>query len=366
VNKLWSQSIARRSLLGGDTMNPTIAARSLLERGRGKRAVARAIRKQHRRRKPSHKWNPDIAGLASLVPGGSVITSLLGGLGKRFKAPSEVRAGRLAPAIVQSANAGNLTAARGLIERAARPMNVAESNVWKAAAAQLAASTIAAVKANLASIPQADQADPERFAASVVASAYQPMATAAAGTPAATLLGVLGQPGTIRAIASAAKPRRQARGRYPTYSDHGRQRYSSKPPGSELRIPAGATMTPGTPYSFFRGAVGGGGALATAGQVALAAGAGIAAYLVTQRLLAALGGRAQKREEAGVAAALALRQARADLAKQQGYPITPAQAKEMGAAYKQQLIELGYDPVTFTRKRSGVEGFLEAYNPFGG
>lgn len=37
----------------------------------------------------------------------------------------------------------------------------------------------------------------------------------------------------------------------------------------------------------------------------------------------------------------------------------------MKRAYQAQLVELGYDPVTFTRKRSGVENFLEDYNPLG-
>jgi hypothetical protein len=130
-----------------------------------------------------------------------------------------------------------------------------------------------------------------------------------------------------------------------------------------MRLPAGAQAAAGTPYNFFTGAVGKGSRLQTAGQVATAAGAGIAAYLVTQRILANMGSGAQRAEEAGVNAALSLRQARADLERQQGKPVTQAQAREMAAAMRTQLVQLGYDPVTFTRKRSRVENFLEDYNP---
>lgn len=356
---IWSRGYARAAILGSErTMNPSAAALSIIKKHFGAKRARQAVKKASYGRRPFHRGNPLPA---AVIAASSIVKKLLGG---RFKKPSEVRAAALAPSIVAAANGGNLTAALGLLARAERPMKVAESNVWKAAAAQLAPNVVAAARKQAASIPAADQAGPEQFAQSVLASPVQLAAAAAATSPAAGFLDVLGQPGTIRAIASAAKPRRAARGRYPSYVDrYGRQRYSSKPPGAELRIPQGATPSPGTPYSFFRGAVGGGGALKTAGQLAVAAGAGIAAYLVTQRLLQHLGGAAQRKEEAGVKAAMALRQARADLEKQQGHPVTAAQAKEMGAAYKAQLIELGYDPVTFTYKRGAVSRFLEAYNP---
>lgn len=358
MGNLWSRGVARSSIMGYEkTSNPTPAAVSML----GKRRVKAAQRKLKKRGiKRRHKGNP----LPAVV---GLLGGALGGVSKRFRAPSEVRAARLAPSIIQAANAGNLTAARGLIERAARPMKVAESNVWKAAAAQLSADIVKQVSINSKSIPMADQSDPEHFAASVAASPFQASGSGPAASGIATALNVLSAPGTVRAIASVARGGSRRRQRYPTYIDrYGRQRYSTKPPGGELRLPAGATPAPGTPYSFFQGAVGKGGAAATAGQLAVAAGAGIAAYLVTQRVLAALGGKAQRAEEAGVNATLALRQARADLERQQGHKATPAQVREMSAAWKQQLVQLGYDPVTFTRKRSGVESFLEDYNPLGG
>jgi len=366
----YLQSQASRFVHGErDTTNPTMAARFVMGRGGGQKLrqyARRAIKRQR------FKGNPTLASVASLVPGGGLIGGLLGGLSGRFKKPSEVRAAALAPAIIQAANAGNLTAARGLIERAALPMIAKEAAVWRAAAAQLAPSIVAAVKKNAASIPMADQKNPEAFAASVMASPVQLPGTVAAAPGGMAQVGSLLTPGLVTGVVRAVAPRRGrsrygGRQRYPTYTDrYGRQRYSTKPPGSELRLPAGATMAAGTPYNFFTGAVGKGGALATAGQVALAAGAGIGAYLVTQRLLQHLGGRAQKAEEAGVAATLALREARKDFAAQHGRQPTAAESREMSAAWKAQLIELGYDPVTFTRTRGAVSTFLEAYNPFGG
>ena len=344
------------------TNNPSPAAAAML----GKRTVRRAKKKLKRLgRRRAHKGNP-LPAVAAIL--GSGVLSKLGG---RFRKPSEARAGALAPSVVQAANAGNLTAAAGLIERAARPMIAKEHAVWAAAAAQLAPDVIALVHKFAAKIPKADQSGPEAFAQSVLASPYQAPSGGGGGggTPSVLeqLTGTLSQPGTIRTVASIARGRRSRRQRYPTYTDrYGRPRYSYKQPGSQLRIPQGATPAPGTPYSFFRGAVGRGGAAATAGQLAVAGAAGVAAYLVTQRLLQHLGGRAQAKEEAGVSAALAFRQARADFAQQQGRAPNRAELQEMKQAYQQQLVELGYDPVTFTRSRSRLEGFLEDYNPLGG
>jgi hypothetical protein len=355
---IYSQGYARRSLLGQPSVNPSIAAKSLL----GRERVYHAKRKIVRRR--AHPGNPAPALVGAL-------TSLVPGIGKLFKKPSEQRAAALAPALVAQANAGNLTAAKGIIERAAIPMKAAESAVWRTAAAQIAPAIVQAVRTQAARIPAASQRNPEEFAASIMASPVQiagaaPAAMGAAPAPGAlpTIAGSLAVP-VIRELTK--KGRAPARGRYPTYVDrYGRQRYSTKPPGTELRIPQGATPTPGTPYSFFRGAVGGGGAAATAGQVAVAAAAGVASYLVTQRLLQHLGGRAQSKEEAGVNAALAFRQARADFKAQRGRDPNANELAEMKQAYEAQLLELGYDPVTFTRQRSGLERFLETYNPLGG
>jgi hypothetical protein len=130
----------------------------------GNRAVRRAKAKLKRGgRRRAHRGNP-LPAVVGLLGG-------LGSLGGRFRAPSEARAGKLAPSLVTAANGGNLTAAAGLIERAKRPMKAKESTVWRLAAAQLAPKIVKAVHDYATLIPAADQSNPENFAASVMASA---------------------------------------------------------------------------------------------------------------------------------------------------------------------------------------------------
>lgn len=371
---IWSAGVARRSMMGKErTHNPSPAAASML----GKKTVRRAKAKLRKLgRKRAHKGNPSPA-LASLLggavggPPGALVGGLLAGLtGGRFRAPSEVRAAKVAPAIVQAANAGNLTAAAGLIERAAKPMIAKEHAVWAAAAAQLAPAIVALVKAHMQSIPAADQSGPEAFAASVLSSPVQaPGATAGSS---ASQLGAYLTPQNIGAVARAVTPRRSRRQRYPTYLDrYGRQRYSTKPPGSEMRLPAGATMAAGTPYNFFSGAVGRGGAGTTAAQLGLAAAAGAAAYFGTQAILKYFGGRAVRQEEAGVQLALAARDARKEYALAHNlrgapptYGVPAAVIKQIGEGMKAKLAELGYN-AQGVRTRSGVENFLSDYAPEG-
>lgn len=157
--RIWSQSVARRSVMGREkTHNPSPAAAALLGRARIKRG--KAVFKRRSGKRSFHKGNPLPAVLGLL--GG------LGSLGGRFRKPSEARAAALAPALVTSANQGNLAAAAGLIERAATPMKVKEGAVWKMAAAQLSPKIIKAVHDYATLIPKADQSNPENFAASVL------------------------------------------------------------------------------------------------------------------------------------------------------------------------------------------------------
>jgi len=365
--KLWNQSKARESLLGHqtDTMNPSIAAKSLFP----KRVLARAerIRSRYKKRK-YHKGNiiPAIIGAVSLA-------SKLSG---RLKKPSEQRAAAIAPGIIAAANNGNLNAARALIDRSNVPMIAKEHAVWENALGQLSPAIQQLVGKHYKELVPADQSSPEAFAASVAAMPNFGVGAGAApaGAPRGTAASFFATPGAagavagvVRSLTSRGRGRRGGYGRYPTYTDrYGRQRYSTKPPGTELRIPEGATVTPGTPYNFLRGAVGAGGALATVGQFAVAGAAGLAAYLVTQKLLEHLGGAAQRKEEAGVQAAMALHEALEEYKKQKGDYPPPAERAQMKEAYRAKLTELGYNPDTFEYQRSGVQNFLETYNPFGG
>lgn len=160
--RIWNQGVARKLLLGEKSQNPTLAASALL-RSLGKRRVTRALRRVSKIRRRFHKGNPAPALVAAL--GGKIFS----GLGKRFRASSDKRAQGIAAGLVIAANQGNLTAARGLIERAAVPMNAKEKAVWAAAAGQLAPKIRASVGKYAELIPAADQSGPEQFAASVMA-----------------------------------------------------------------------------------------------------------------------------------------------------------------------------------------------------
>lgn len=76
-----------------------------------------------------------------------------------------------------------------------------------------------------------------------------------------------------------------------------------------------------------------------------------AGYWIGTKLNRYLAGRALAREEAGVQAALAFREARADAAAAKGAKLTAAETRSMGDVYKAQLVAMGYDPKTFTKKR---------------
>ena len=333
--QVWSAGAARRSLQPGvRTGNPTPAAAALL----GKRRVSRAAKALKRAgKKRAHRGNP----LPAVV---AIASQILGG---KLKTPAQHQADRerVYSAAAQAAQAG--------IGPSPATANMAP---------------LAFLQDRALNAPTADA---RAFAGNLVAQLLAKQATAppvpTALTPAQQALGFLTGPqaGTLLKVAArVSRPRRQ---RYPSYYDRGgRQHYSYKQPGSRFKLPVGATAVAGAPYRFFPGAVGAGGALATVGQVAVAGAAGAGAYLLTQRLLQYLGGRAQSAEEAGVNAAKALHQSLEDYKAQYGaYPPT-AERERMKATYQAKLVELGYDPVTFTRTRSGVAEFLETYNPFGG
>lgn len=353
--KLWSRGYARSSIMGPEpTMNPTPPAAMLLGMNVERPLLHRSgqARRSLQKKRHPRTANPTAAELAlSVVPGGGIIGAakkVLTSLGIGSKYTKDTHVNRFAAAQA----GGNTVLAQSLIKQAADHAGapIADAAEW---AGRFESMRVIASPENKALMQKLRPA------------AGGGGAAAAAPSTAAQLLGVLGQPGTIRALAQVAKPRASRRARYPTYSDrYGRQRYSTRPPElGEMRLPAGATPSPGTPYSFFQGAVGKGGAAATAGQVATAAAAGIGAYLVTRRLLQYLGGRAQAKEEAGVAAAKALHDSLEDYKAHTGKYPPPAERAAMKEAYRAKLVELGYNPDTFTRTRSRTEAFLEDYNP---
>ena len=163
--RIWSRGYARAQLVGNErTMNPSPAAAAILKKSMGAKRYKRALKEARRRRRSFHKNNP----LPALI----ALGGLAGKLGGRFRKPSEARAAALVPQLVAAANAGNLTAAQGLIDRANHPMIAKEHAVWQAAAAQLSPAIVASLNKYISKIPPANQSGPEAFAASVLASPF--------------------------------------------------------------------------------------------------------------------------------------------------------------------------------------------------
>jgi len=331
---VWNQGVARRKLIGGRTMNPTPAATSLIGKkalSRGRRALKRVGRKSY------HRGNPAPAVLLALASKLGLLKSL------PFSGPDaakqKIRIEKLNQ-YAQETIDGNGTSWQHLqaVARREELHGVAINDETVNHAKQL----VTTINAHMAA---------KAAGAAPVASPFNVASLAPLAVP------------IVRELAKKPKaPRRQ---RYPSYTDrYGRQKYSYKPPGSDFKLPAGAAPTAGSPYSFFRGAIGKGGAGTTAGQLAVAGAAGAAAYLMTQKLLQYLGGRTQAKEEAGVNAARAHRETLLQLQAQGPGRPTAAEKAEVKEAYRAKLVELGYDPVTFTRTRSATENFFETYNPF--
>lgn len=145
---------------------------------------------------------------------------------------------------------------------------------------------------------------------------------------------------------------RSRRPRRTTYDRYGRRRTQYE----EEDVGGGGFQSAGLAGNL--GGAGGGKLASQLGKGALVVGAGAAAYLATKYLTAAFARGVANKEEAGAAIAMANGQAIRELQRQTGKRPTQAQLREMKAAMSAKLVELGYDPVTLTRKRSAVERFF--------
>jgi hypothetical protein len=356
--QVWSAGVARRAIQPGvRTANPTPAAKQLL----GKKLVRTAIKRLKKKgRKSAHRGNP-IPAIAATI-GGPLVKNILGGtIAERLQSPGAHQAARVAWAD-QHLAAGKAHLDAGDVTGAKIELQLLYDQAGLRNPGQFGGTAIGAATKEARDYIQ------QQYNLLKAAIETRPGQRGNV-TPGQELGSLLTSPGgqLIAREAARAAFRRPRRQRYPSYMDrYGRQRYSYRPPGSQMRLPAGAVAAAGTPYNFFTGAVGRGSGLQTAGQLAVAGAAGVGAYLVTKRLLEYLGGRAQSKEEAGVSAARALHQSLEDYKQQHGQYPPPAERQRMKEAYRAKLVELGYDPDTFQRTRSGVEQFLETYNPFGG
>lgn len=169
-DRIWSQGIARRALLGSDSQNPTLAAKMLLglqRRGGGARRrspFAKGLARARRLRRSFFRGNPApavVAALAGKLPG------FARGL---FKTPSEKRAGAIAGSLVASAVAGNLTAAKAIDER--QEIGIAkERAVWRRAWTQVPAKIKQLLKQYGELVPGVDHSTPETAGETALARA---------------------------------------------------------------------------------------------------------------------------------------------------------------------------------------------------
>lgn len=101
-----------------------------------------------------------------------------------------------------------------------------------------------------------------------------------------------------------------------------------------------------------------------AAKVVTVAAFGLAAYLGTRYVLRKFAGGAKRKQEAAVAGALALREARAEFQRQTGKPVSQREAREMFDAYAVQLAKLGYTVNAAgvpQYSRSAADRFLTSY-----
>ncbi len=196
---LWNSNPARRYLVGAErTANPTPAAAFLLGKrlGRARKAARGIPAFRLRRRRTTSNPLPAVA---------AVLASKLGGLGGRFRAPSEKRAAGAATQLVAAAVAGNLTAAKTIAERV--QIGIAkERAVWRRALAQVPARILQLVQRYAAEIPGADQSSPEAAAESAIARAVDASALEAQS---AAARGAISSAAARRAAQAEAKQARR-------------------------------------------------------------------------------------------------------------------------------------------------------------
>ncbi len=307
--RLWSQSIARRSLLGEGTMNPSIAAKSLL----GPKVVAKAKRVLKRAgRRRLHRSNP--------LP---ALTGLLGGLGGGLFSG----AGRVGKR--QEAEAQRLLALALKGDKTPHPV----TGLTPAQSIELHAQLgWHGFEQALAILHQKQQQEGEEAAAR---AARQPAAQIGRG------LTELGQSPLAQGVAVAL-----ARGGRSGYG-RGGYRTTYDQFGNPRRI-----RTAG-----FQGAGGGAGGLKNLATAGVAIGGLAAGYYIGSELNNALVAEAPNKEEAGVRAALAFKRAREAAAAKKGAPLSPAETASLAAQYRAQLAALGFTPQG-QRRRNVVERFF--------
>lgn len=162
--RLWSQSSARRSIMGTErTHNPSPAASSLLKLGIGKRRLKKATGRLTRFRRRFHRGNPAPAAVLA-------VAAKIPGLKSILKTPSEKRAAKVAGSLVAAAVSGNLTAAKAIEERQEIGIQK-ERTVWRSAWSQVPKKIKDQLKKYAELVPGVDHTNPESAAQSALSRA---------------------------------------------------------------------------------------------------------------------------------------------------------------------------------------------------
>jgi len=314
------QSVARRTLLGGESRNPSIAAASMLGRGSvklGERMARRATKRRGRR--SFHRGNP-VPALVGLLGG------LGGKLGKRLKGKAQKQAERqaAADALGQRALLGDSVALKALHGMASG----AATREAKDYAAGILAQVVAALR------EESEMKAGSRAAGAAAARREEQAVTTQRLNIFGAAAGQIGQ-----ALARAPK-------------------------GRLLGGLRGAGQVAGRASSV-AGTAGAGASLAGAGAAATAAvvigGLAVGALIGTGLRLAFGTARAVRAEEAAVEANLAVRRARGEVEQRLGRKVNAAEARAMFDAAAAHLQELGFVQQAngqWHRPRSAVERLL--------
>lgn len=341
--KLWNRGYARAQLMGREpTMNPSPGAAFLLRMNvRAPKLHSQGVARRRLTGKRTRTANPLPAAIA-------LASRIAPGLAKKIFGSARYEGGPLMTTvtdILERAKKGDLSAIQIAHGAAVNPgaHRTQWAKIWNVEIPGLGGLLPPKVRAEIKRLDPtstvqsgtAKKAAPERSEADIVA------ATLAGAAP------------TI--LKEASKPTRQ-RVQYENFVDPVtgvlKRRRKTPRAGGVSRAGAGAGVGRVSKLSpaFMRAGVVIGG---------LAAGYWIGSklnkYLVTQ-----FGNSAVDKQKAGVAAALAFREARAEAEAAKGAALTSREMTGMASAYKKALVELGYDPVTFTYKRSAVESFFQS------
>lgn len=337
--KLWQRGYARAALMGREpTFNPSPAAAFLL---RMKVAAPKMHNQSVARRRLAGKRTRT----SNPVPAALMLASkLLGGkLRQRLLGSERYDGGPLVTTVndfLERIKKGDLAAVQQLHREAtnvAGKHRMQWAKVWNTELAALGGALSPKVRAEIKRL------DPT----STVASGGEKK-PAKTGIDESAILAAAA-PTIIRETLKQPKQRVQYENFVDPVTGVLKRRRKTPRASSVGRVASSASVSRIPPAAMRAGVIIGG----------LAAGYWIGSKL-NKRLVAQFGNKAVEKQKAGVAAALAFREARAEAEAAKGAPLTQREMASLAAEYKKALVHLGYNPKTFVYERSALEKFFQS------